>query len=92
MHIRAHSDNNIYLSLLWSDLSKTTTRACHSKAEVNFVSRADLWSYAAKVAVEFSVEQNNYQCDDNPGDWAGNYVGPAQDCLRNKGASDCKVK
>ena len=42
--------------------------------------------------MEFSVEQNNYQCDDSPSDWAGSYVGPAQDCLRNKGESDCKVK
>ena len=57
----------------------------------NFYFRADLWSYAAKVAVEFSVEQNNYQCDDSPGNWPGNYVGPATDCLRNKGESDCKV-
>ena len=40
-------------------------------------SRADFWSYAAKVAVEFAVEQNNFQCEDKPADWAGSYIGEA---------------
>ena len=54
-------------------------------------SRADFWSFAAKVAVEFAVEQNNFQCDDKPNNWAGSYVGLTSDCLRNMGESDCKV-
>ena len=53
--------------------------------------RADLWSYAAKVAVEFAVEQNNFQCEDNPTDWAGSYLGKATDCMRNKGEADCEA-
>ena len=55
-------------------------------------SRADFWSYAAKVAVEFSVEQNNFQCEDKPEDWAGSYIGKATDCMRNKGEEDCLAK
>ena len=32
-------------------------------------SRADLWAFAAKVAVEYATEQNNFQCaaDQAPG-------------------------
>ena len=44
------------------------------------------------MAVEFTVEQNNYQCEDNPSDWAGSYVGNATDCMRNKGEADCEAR
>ena len=44
------------------------------------------------MAVEFAVEQNNYQCQDNPADWAGSFVGEATDCMRNKGEADCEAK
>ena len=44
------------------------------------------------MAVEFAVEQNNFQCEDNPTDWAGSYVGRATDCMRNKGEADCEAK
>ena len=56
--------------------------------------RADLWAYAAKVAVEYSIEQNNYQCGDQPEDWDqdNSLVGRVKDCLRNKGEDDCEVK
>ena len=57
--------------------------------------RADLWSFAAKVAVEFATEQNNFQCQDKPEGWVGqmgqSWVGNAKDCMRNKGEDDCKV-
>ena len=48
--------------------------------------------YAAKVAVEFTVEQNNFQCEGNSGDWAGSYIGPATDCMRNQGEEDCEAR
>jgi hypothetical protein len=54
-------------------------------------SRADLWSFAAKVAVEFSIEQNNFQCEMKPTAWAGSYVGISQDCHRSLEKPDCKV-
>jgi len=54
-------------------------------------SRADLWSFSAKVAVEFSVEQNNFQCENKSINWAGSYVGKAFDCHRSLGKPNCKV-
>jgi hypothetical protein len=54
-------------------------------------SRADLWAYAAKVAVEFSIEQNNFQCDNNPTNWDGSYVGKTIDCHRSMSEPNCKV-
>ena len=58
-------------------------------------SRADLWVYAAKVAIEYTTEQNNFQCGDSPGDWvrSGHSVimGKMRDCMRNKGEADCEV-
>ena len=56
--------------------------------------RADLWAYAAKVAVEYTTEQNNFQCGDSPGDWVeggGSEIIGAEDCMRNKGEADCEV-
>jgi len=55
-------------------------------------SRADLWAYAAKVAVEYTTEENNYNCQSRPSDWSGSWVGSANDCLRNVGEDDCEVK
>ena len=58
-------------------------------------SRADLWAYAAKVAIEYTVETNNYFCDGRPKDrdWDGSYIGfePSNDCHRDKDKPDCKV-
>ena len=57
-------------------------------------SRADLWVYAAKVAIEYTTEQNNFQCGDSPGDWVeggGSEIIGAEDCMRNKGEADCEV-
>ena len=58
-------------------------------------SSADLWAYAAKVAIEYTTEQNNFQCGDSPGDWvrSGHSVimGKMRDCMRNKGEADCEV-
>ena len=58
-------------------------------------SSADLWVYAAKVAIEYTTEQNNFQCGDSPGDWvrSGHSVimGKMRDCMRNKGEADCEV-
>ena len=59
-----------------------------------YLHRADLWAFAAKVAIEFTTEQNNYQCEDNPPDWfkkKNSWVGKAKDCMRNKGEEDCRV-
>ena len=33
-----HLDINIYLSILWSDLSKTTTKACHDSIDEVYLS------------------------------------------------------
>ena len=54
-------------------------------------SRADLWSYAAKVAVEFSIEQNNFQCDNKNEDWTGSYVGKTVDCHHSLNKPGCKL-
>ena len=66
-------------------------------------SRADLWAYAGKVAVEFTTEQNNFQCAGMPSNWmnkspynfgsltAAN-AGMMYDCLtRRYGEADCEV-
>ena len=54
-----------------------------------------MWVYAAKVAIEYTTEQNNFQCGDSPGDWvrSGHSVimGKMRDCMRNKGEADCEV-
>merc|ERR1711953_37652 len=44
-------------------------------------SRADFWSYAAKVAVEFAVEQNNFQCEDKPAHTLGR-MNPSHSLLK----------
>jgi len=54
-------------------------------------SRADLWAYAAKVAVEFTVENNNFHCEKKPRNWNGSYVGKSNDCHRALDQEDCKV-
>ena len=66
-------------------------------------SRADLWAYAGKVAVEFTTEQNNFQCAGMPSNWMApgryNYgsltaanAGMMYDCLtRRYGEADCEV-
>ena len=61
-------------------------------------SRADLWAFAAKVAIEFTTEVNNYECEDSPSlaSWLkeNSYLGKPKnlkDCLRNVGEADCKV-
>jgi len=54
-------------------------------------SRADLWAFSAKVAVEFSVEKNNFQCENKPTKWAGSYVGKSKDCHRSLGKAECKL-
>ena len=56
-------------------------------------SRADLWAYAAKVAIEYSVERNNYHCENKPQDdeWNGSYMGDSDDCQRLMEDSQCKV-
>ena len=50
-------------------------------------SRADLWAYAAIVAVEYGVEMNNKACE---GDRVYGSGGLKQ-CLAKKGDGDCKV-
>merc|ERR1719150_1212827 len=66
-------------------------------------SRADLWAYAGKVAVEFTTEQNNFQCAGMPANWmnkspynfgsltAAN-AGMMYDCLTWRyGEADCEA-
>ena len=57
-------------------------------------SRADLWAYAAKVAIEYSVERNNYHCQNKPdGDeWSGSYMGASRDCQRLLDDDQCDLK
>ena len=59
-------------------------------------SRADLWAFAAKVAVEYATEQNNFQCAGRPStsSWlgeSGSLVSGHKDCMRNLGEEDCQV-
>ena len=56
-------------------------------------SRADLWAYAAKVAVEYSVERNNYHCENKPeeDDWNGSFIGDSKDCQRLMDDEQCKL-
>ena len=56
-------------------------------------SRADLWAYAAKVAVEYSVERNNFHCKNKPqGDeWNGSYMGNSDDCQRLMEDTQCEL-
>ena len=56
--------------------------------------RADLWAYAAKVAVEYATEHNNYQCAGRPSDWVKSgesAIKNLKDCVRNVGEDDCEV-
>ena len=60
-------------------------------------SRADLWAFAAKVAVEYATEQNNFQCSGSPASasWfgeGGSSVSGHKDCMRNLGEEDCQVR
>ena len=57
-------------------------------------SRADLWAYAAKVAIEYSVERNNYHCDKKPPNnaWNGSFIGYSGDCHRYLEEPDCKFE
>ena len=60
-------------------------------------SRADLWAFAAKVAVEYATEQNNFLCSGSPAiaSWLGEGGSPVsghKDCMRNLGEEDCQVK
>ena len=79
-----------YLKVVWISMNLT-------------FSRADLWAYAGKVAVEFTTEQNNFQCAGMPSNWmnkspynfgsltAAN-AGMMYDCLtRRYGEADCEV-
>ena len=51
-----------------------------------------MWAYAAKVAVEYTTEENNFNCQSQPSDWSGSMVsGGNKDCLRNVGEDDCEV-
>ena len=50
-------------------------------------SRADLWSYAAIVAVEFSMEVNNIACKDQFDDRV-----PPITCMHKLGEEDCLIK
>ena len=56
-------------------------------------SRADLWAYASKVAIEYSVERNNFHCEGKPeGDaWNGSYIGNSDDCQRLLDDEQCKL-
>ena len=56
-------------------------------------SRADLWAYAAKVAVEYSIERNNFHCENKPNDdeWSGSFIGPSEDCQRLLNDDQCKL-
>ena len=48
-------------------------------------SRADLWAYAAILAVEYGVETNNIQCDD------AHNNDPGEQCHHQQGLPECKV-
>ena len=48
-------------------------------------SRADLWAYAAILAVEYGVETNNIQCDD------AHNRDPGEQCHHQQGLPECKV-
>merc|ERR1712117_139310 len=57
-------------------------------------SRADLWAYAAKVAVEYATEHNNYQCAEKPSTWVESgesMVKNMKDCVRDAGEEGCEV-
>ena len=56
-------------------------------------SRADLWAYAAKIGIEFTIENNNYHCDGQPENWSGSYVGQSakNECHRDMENPQCKV-
>ena len=68
-------------------------------------SRADLWAFAAIVAVEFGVETNNGVCDDSLDFLNAGGAGPNVDtttlsegwlagfiqCSEDKGQADCKM-
>merc|ERR1712117_910192 len=57
-------------------------------------SRADLCAYAAKVAVEYATEHNNYQCAGRPSDWVKSgesAIKNLKDCVRNAGEEGCEV-
>ena len=49
-------------------------------------SRADLWAYAAILAVEYGVETNNIQCDD------AHNRDPGEQCHHQQGLPECKVR
>jgi len=49
-------------------------------------SRADLWAFAAMVAVEFAIETNNLVCSGvHDGVWSGQ-------CNQKRGQPDCQIK
>ena len=50
-------------------------------------SRADLWSYAAIVAVEWGIEANNLACED----WNDSRV-PNSHCVHEPGTDECFVR
>ena len=56
-------------------------------------SRADLWAYAAKVAVEYSVERNNFHCENESiqDEWSGSYLGGSKDCQRLLDDNYCEL-
>jgi len=57
-------------------------------------SRADLWAYAAKVAVEYATAHNNYQCAEKPSNWVESgksMVKNMKDCVRDAGEEGCEV-
>ena len=55
-------------------------------------SRADFWAFAAKVAVEYTTEVNNYLCEGRPSQWTGPYVGETSHlCQRYLNLPICKT-
>ena len=51
-------------------------------------SRADLWAFAAYLAVEEGIARNNWACD---GDRRGPHNGPLQ-CIQKEGESECHIR
>ena len=55
-------------------------------------SRADLWAFAAKVAIEYTTEVNNYLCDGRSSNWSGSDVGKTEHlCQRYLNLDICKT-
>ena len=66
------------------DFPKDNAPSLPESLKASGKSRADLWAYASKVAIEYSVERNNFHCEGKPkGDtWSGSTIGNSDDCQR----------